>query len=95
MEYALTLHRPARCRVKRGQTLVSIARAYFLPPRVLAAANALSGEPEEGEVLFVPGGGDLYRVQGGETKELLAGSGRAFEQKNCTKWLYPGQEVLL
>ena len=76
-------------------TLEEIARTYVLPPRVLAAANGLKQDPEEGQVLFLPSGGNLYRVRGGETKPLLSGSEENFEEKNCTKRLYPTQIVLL
>ena len=95
MEYVLRLHRPAYYRVKRGQTLDTIARAFSLPSRVLAAKNRLTCEPEEGSVLFLPEGGNLYTVRGGETKALLSGSEENFEEKNCTKRLYPTQAVLL
>lgn len=76
-------------------TLETIARAYCLPPRVLAAFNGLKQEPERGEVLLLPEGGNLYEVRGGETKALLSGSEEKFEEKNCTKRLYPTQKVLL
>ena len=95
MEYVLRLVRPAYFRLRRGQTLDLAARTFSLPPRVLAAANALDREPEEGQVLFLPAGGNLYRVRGGETKKLLSGRDRSFEEKNYTKRLYPLQEVLL
>ena len=95
MEYVLTLHRPRLYRVRRHDTLEGIARAFSLPPRVLAAKNHLTHEPEEGRVLVLPDGGDLYFVRGGETKTLLSGSEQNFEEKNCTKLLYPTQQVLL
>ena len=95
MGYELSLSRPRFLRVKRGMTLEEIARTYVLPPRVLAAANGLRQDPEEGQVLFLPSGGNLYRVRGGETKPLLSGSEQTFEEKNCTKRLYPTQIVLL
>ena len=93
--YELSLSRPRFLRVRRGMTLETIARAYCLPPRVLAAFNGLWGEPERGEVLLLPEGGNLYEVRGGETKALLSGSEQKFEEKNCTKRLYPTQKVLL
>ena len=95
MGYELSLSRPRFLRVRRGMTLETIARAYCLPPRVLAAAAGLEEEPDEGQVLLLPAGGNLYRVRGGETKALLSGSEEQFQEKNCTKWLYPTQKVLL
>lgn len=95
MSYELSLSRPRFLRVRRGMTLEKIARAYCLPPRVLAAFNGLEQEPERGQVLLLPEGGNLYEVRGGETKALLSGSEQTFEEKNCTKRLYPTQKVLL
>ena len=69
VDYVLGLVRPAYFRLRRGQTLDLAARTFSLPPRVLAAANALDREPEEGQVLFLPAGGNLYRVRGGERKK--------------------------
>ncbi len=83
-------------RVKRGQTLREIAAAFSVPPRLLASANQLSGPPQEGQVLIIPGQkGNLYRVRGGESKSSLCGSPERFEQRNATRCLYPGQIVLL
>lgn len=83
-------------RVKKGQTLTEIASAFRLPPRVLARANALSGEVCEGQVLVIPAyAGNLYTVRGGESKSLLCGSKENFEVRNKTKCLYPTQVIFL
>ena len=83
-------------RVKKGQTLSMIARAYSCPPSVLVALNGLKKEPCEGEILLLPQSTyDLYTVRGGESKALLCGSKENFEKKNGTKCLYPCQEVFL
>ena len=92
----LSLCRPRDYRVKRGQTLEGIARAFRLPPRVLAAYNELKNDPQEGQVLRLPQEtGDLYLVRGGESKSLLCGSPARFFGKNRTNCLFPGQTVLL
>lgn len=92
----LSLNVPPWYRVKRGQTISTIAKTFRLPPRLLAACNGLEGEAEEGQVLSVPAvEGNLYVVRGGESKALLCGSEEAFEQKNKTACLYIGQTVLL
>ena len=91
----LQLIRPQTHRVCRGQTLASIARAFGVPPRLLAAQNALACEVEEGQLLTIPPAGNLYRVQGGESCTLLCGSVENFQKRNGTKFLYPTQEVLL
>ena len=83
-------------RVKRGQTLKSIASAFSCPQRLLAAINALQEEVSEGEVLLLPEAeGNLYTVRGGESKALLSGSEEQFFRKNQTHCLYPTQEVIL
>lgn len=83
-------------RVKKGQTLCAIAEAFRIPPRVLAAENGLQQEPAEGAVIKIPSARhDLYTVRGGESKTLLCGSVQAFEERNRTKWLFPGQTVWL
>ncbi len=92
----LCLQQPSYYRVKAGQTLVEIARAFKMPPRALAAHNALVGEVEAGQVLALPPcGGNLYTVRGGESRTLLCGSPQKFEEKNGTPHLYPGQSVWL
>lgn len=91
----LRLLRRPYYRVKRGQTLSEIARAFGVTPRLLAACNHLKGEPFAGQVLAIPHSGNLYRVQGGESRTLLCGSPARFFERNATHCLYPGQEVLL
>ena len=81
-------------RVKRGQKIADIARTFLMPPRVLAAFNDLSEEPQEGQILEIPEGeGNLYLVRGGESKSLLCGSPEAFEKKNRTALFYPMQMI--
>lgn len=91
----LQLIRPKIHRVCRGQTLSSIARTFGVTPRVLAAANNLICEVEEGQLLTIPPAGNLYRVRGGESCTLLCGSLENFQKRNVTEHLYPTQEVLL
>lgn len=91
----LFLIRPAYYRVKHGQDLALIARTFGVTARVLAAANRLAAEPREGEVLFIPPSGNVYVVQGGESRALLCGSSERFREKNATSFLYPRQEVML
>ena len=91
----LQLIRPKIHRVCRGQTLSSIARTFGVTPRVLAAANNLICEVEEGQLLTIPPAGNLYRVRGGESCTMLCGSRENFYERNATKYLYPTQEVIL
>ncbi len=83
-------------RVKRGQTLASVAEAFRIPARLLAAENLLTEEVSFGQILKIPAAeGNLYTVAGGESKKLLCGSEENFEKKNRTACLYIGQRVLL
>lgn len=92
----LSLVQPTYYRVKRGQTISSIAKMYGLPPRLLAAHNRLEREAEAGQVLEIPKReGNLYVVRGGESKTLLCGSPERFEEKNGTACFYIGQTVVL
>ena len=68
--------RRAYYRVRHGQTLSSIARAFGVTARLLAAVNHLTEE-------------------GGESRTMLCGSAARFEERNGTRCLYPGQEVIL
>ncbi len=92
----LSLERPAFYRVKRGQTICSVAKTYHIPPRLLAAENSLTEELSEGQVLRIPPAeGHLYVVRGGESKTLLCGSPENFRKKNGTDCFYIGQTILL
>lgn len=82
-------------RVKKGQTLCSVARAFGVPPRVLAVLNRLEGEIEAGRVLEIPQKENVYTVRGGESKRMLCGSAEKFREKNGTDCLYPMQEIFL
>ncbi len=92
----LLLNETGFYRVKKGQTLNDIAKAFSLPIRLLAASNNLTEEVSEGQILSIPRTeGNLYTVRGGESKSLLSGSEKNFAEKNQTECLYPTQKVLL
>ncbi len=92
----LSLCTPALYRVKRGQTVCEIARAFSLPPALLSSHNRLTEEVREGQLLSLPPReGHLYTVCGGESKTLLCGSEEGFGRKNGTARLYVGQTVIL
>ena len=92
----LELEQKTYYRLKKGQSLGDVAKAYGVPPRVLAAVNGLCEEPQEGRVLQIPEERrNLYTVRGGESKALLCGSAEGYEERNKTKCLYVGQTVWL
>lgn len=83
-------------RVKKGQTIETVARALQIPPRVLAVANGLKGELSAGQVIELPPKErNLYTVRGGESASLLCGSAQAFQARNGTALLYPMQQIFL
>ncbi len=92
----LELEQKTYYRLKKGQSLADVAKVYGVPPRVLAALNGLKEEPQEGRVLEIPAERrNLYTVRGGESKAMLCGSDKNFEERNKTKLLYIGQTVWL
>ena len=91
----LVLRIPKFYRVKRGQTLLMIASAFQVSPALLATENAIAGEVEGGEILKLPARGNIYTVQGGESKTLLCGSPQRFFELNGTAAFYPGQKIIL
>lgn len=92
----LSLDIPRIYRVKKGQTLSSVANAFQVPPFLLARENALEEEISEGQVLLIgPVRGNAYVVRGGESKTLLCGSPARFEELNGTSCFYIGQRVYL
>ncbi len=91
----LLLETPLFYRVKKGQRIEEIATAFGCPPILLARENELTSPLLGGEILRVPAGGNLYCVQGGESKSLLCGSTKNFETRNKTRCLYPTQRVFL
>lgn len=74
--------------------LAEIARAFCVPVTVLCRVNGLKEEVKQGQILIMPPQeGNLYCVRGGESKTLLCGSVERYERLNCTKHLFPGQEI--
>ena len=92
----LKLETPEFYRVKSGQTLIDVARAFRVPVCLLARENGLFEEPCAGQILRIPAcGGNEYRVKGGESRTLLCGSPENFSARNGTTALYPTQRVFL
>lgn len=92
----MQIYRMEFYRVKKGQKLCDVSKAFGVPSRLLAFCNGLKGEIREGQILRLPPlSGNLYTVRGGESKTLLCGTAEAFEEKNGTKHLYPTQTIFL
>ena len=87
---------PKFYKVKCGQKLEEIARAFSLTPALLIKENRLTQEVHDGQILKIPTvRGNLYVAKAGEGKSLLCGSEENFEKRNGTKLLYPGMRVIL
>ena len=82
--------------VKRGQTAAAIAEYFQLPVTLLIKENALTEEPNEGQVLKIPQArGNLYVAQAGDGKKLLCGSAENYEARNGTPVLHAGMKIFL
>lgn len=82
-------------KVKRGQTVASLAKEVGVTPYLLVAVNGLKEELFEGQIVFLPRGGNVYTVREGDTKALLCGSKDRYLEKNGADIFYPGMKVLL
>lgn len=92
----LKIDRLTRYRVKKGDSLNSIADCYFLPPALIAKVNSLEREVKEGEIIILPPADhNLYTVRGGDTKEKLCGSKEKFEELNGTSDFFVGMKVFI
>lgn len=92
----LKIDKPPFYKVKKGQTVRSIAAAFGLPPTLLVSTNRLEREAEEGMILRIPKqDGNLYTTQVGDSKKLLSGSDENYEKRNGTTLCYPGLTVFV
>ena len=92
----LKIERKQFYKVKKGQTLAKVARAFCLSERVLAKANKLNGEIYEGQILYIPNlSGNAYTATPADTPALLCGSKENFIKKNGDCPVYPGMRVIL
>ncbi len=82
-------------KVKRGQTLQTIATGLNTTAYALARENDLKEEVYEGQLLRVPEARPLYTAQAGDDKALLCGSEQAYVKRNGTQAFYPGMRVRL
>ena len=83
-------------KVKEGQTLREVADYFCVSERLLVKENSLTGELFAGQILKIPAQkGNVYTVREGDTKELLCGNAKAFEEKNGTADFYIGMKVIL
>lgn len=82
-------------KVKKGQTVASLAREIGVTPYLFISYNRLQEEIFEGQLVFLPKSGNLYTVRTGDSKALLCGSKGSYEEKNGTDIFYPGMKVLL
>ncbi len=80
--------------VKSGQTLEEIAEYFSLSPYLLARENGLSEPAYAGQILRIPPlRANGYVVREGDTKALLCGSEKRFEELNGTDVFYIGMRV--
>ena len=83
-------------KVKTGQTLRMVAKAFSVAEGRLVELNNLKEELYTGQILKIPPErGNAYIVQAGDTKELLCGSAERFRLYNGTDCFYIGMRVIL
>lgn len=87
---------PKYYKVKRNQTVETIANAFFVTPNAIIEENRLEKEVEEGDVISIPKPkGNLYSVKLGDNEKLLCGSMENFQKKNGNISLFPSEKVYL
>lgn len=92
----LKTDRLTRYRVKKGDSLNSIAEEFFLPPSLIARVNGMEGEPRGGEVIVLPPADhNLYTVRAGDTREKLCGSKEKYEDMNGTSAFFIGMRIFI
>ena len=83
-------------KVKKGQTLADVAKAFCVAERLLVKDNRLHSELCEGQILRISSQrGNAFIAHEQATKTLCCGSEKRYEEKNGTDILYPGMRVIL
>ena len=59
-------------RVKTGDTLLSVANGFFIPPSVVISDNGLTGEISAGDILLLRKCERVYRVGPLDTEKSIA-----------------------
>lgn len=92
----LKLRIPSYYKVKDGQTVEEIARAFGISAFLLVKENGLKAQPHAGALLKLPTErGNAYTARAGDSKALLCGSAENYARKNGTDILYIGMRVIL
>ena len=87
---------PKYYKVKDGQSLLDIAKAFCVSEFLRAKCNGLTTQPRCGQILRIPSErGNAYTVKAGDSKALLCGSEENFRLKNGTDVFYLGMRVVL
>ena len=83
-------------KVKTGQTLEMVARAFSVAEGRIVELNHLKEELFVGQIIQIPKEqGNAYYVREGDTKELLCGSAERFRAYNGTDCFYIGMRVII
>lgn len=87
---------PKYYKVKSGQTIEEIAKAFGVSAYLLAKENELNKQPCAGQMLKIPTArGNSYLVRAGDSKKLLCGSEERYKKINGTDILYIGMRIIL
>ncbi len=83
-------------RLKTGDTLSLVAKAYKIPECALIGLNGLTEEPWAGYLLKLPSKEySLYTVQAGDSKKNLCGSEERYRALNFTDEFFIGMKILI
>lgn len=87
-------------RVNGGDSVLSLAAKFHVPPAVIVKENNLKEEIREGDVLFICGArGNAYTVQPFDTIESVAARFNVEEERlkelNGVDYIFYGLEVLI
>ena len=92
----LQLERVVYYKVKKGQTLAEVARAFCVAERRIVKDNGLTVELYDGQILRIPKEyGNAFIAHETATKAVCCGNDKRYEEKNGTDILYPGMRVIL
>lgn len=87
-------------RVGKGETVISLAAKFNVPPIAIINANDLCGEVSEGDVLFIEEtGGKIYTVQPFDTlitvAEKFNASPEEIARVNGVDYLFYGLKIII
>ena len=87
-------------RVGAGETVISLAARFGVPPIAIINSNGINSEVSEGDVIFIEEtGGEIYTVQPFDTLNSVAEKFHLLPEKiaeiNCVDYLFYGLKIII